>query len=183
MCVFYLPGVACVGHAINEVASGSSGEEILQNLRTRFCGCTHVSGNIRINLNNDTSRYLNETDFDFFYHLEQVSGAIFFRDIPRTSHIILSNLRLIRGQELLGGIYALSLQNVDIDEFLLPNLAEITLGNVQLDQAEGYPRVCFFARVNWLDIIDMEGFEEGGRIDDNSCTSPTLEGMANSYCY
>lgn len=172
--------MACVGHASDEVESGVSAEEILMNLHTRFCGCTHVSGNIRINMDNSASRALNETDFDFFYHLEQVSGAILFRDIPITSRIILPNLRLIRGQELLGGEYALSLTNVYIDEFLLPKLTEITRGNVQLNQQEGagvYPRVCSFARVNWFDIIDMPDFI---RIDDNSCTIPIrTEGMGN----
>ena len=167
-------GEMCPGHASNQFEGGDSPEEILQNLRTRFCGCTHVSGNIRVHLDSPTPISLTEDDFNLFYHLEQVYGHIFLDQIPRTPRIIFPNLRLIRGEELLGG-FALILRDLDVDEFLMPKLTEITRGNVRLDQQDpNLPQICSLARVNWRDIIEDPSFEN---IDSNSCINPSIDGM------
>ena len=169
--------MTCSGHADTGFQEEDTTDEILSSLRSLFCGCTSIAGNIRINLNNAASRELNETDFDLFYYLEQISGHILFVNFPATSRIILPNLRLIQGQELVGqggDLFALALRNVNISEFIVPKLTEITRGSVQLFQDNGYRRVCSFARVKWLDIIDDPS---AAPVSDNGCTAPTLEGM------
>ena len=171
--------MTCAGHANTGFQEGEfeTTDEILSSLRSQFCGCTSIAGNIRINLNNAAPRELNETDFDFFFYLEQISGHILLVNFPATSRIILPNLRLIRGQELVGqggDLFALALRNVNVSEFIMPKLTEITRGNVQLFQEAGYRRLCSFTRVNWLDFMDDPS---AAAISDNACTAPTLEGM------
>ena len=115
------------------------------------------------------SRNFTEDDFNFLYHLEQITEVLTFSSIPTTSRIILPNLRIIRGNALLSG-YAMSVMNADVGEFILPNLTEITHGNVQFDQPSD-KRLCNLRRVKWTDIID------DGQLEDNSCISPTQQGM------
>ena len=115
------------------------------------------------------SRNFTEDDFNFLYHLEQITEVLTFSSIPTTSRIILPNLRIIRGNALLSG-YAMSVMNVHVGEFILPNLTEITHGNVQFDQPSN-KRLCNLRRVKWTDIID------DGQLEDNSCISPTQQGM------
>ncbi len=167
---FFYAGVACVGHAQGNLEPGDTKEHILEALRTRFCGCTHVFGNVRISMAGLYSVTLSEDDFNFLYHLEQVSGAIYLDNIPRVDHrIILPNLRLIRGNELEGGRYAIVLRNVSVDEVILPKLIEISQGSVLVEQSNNVG-LCNLLRVNWLDILDDGNFE------DDSCTNPPLSG-------
>lgn len=128
-----------------------------------------MSGNIRINLNMMSDAVLNEDDFNFFYHLEEISGALFLQEFPQTIRIILPNLRIIRGEELMGGLYAMVLEDVNINEFILPRLTEISRGSVKVSQPTGR-RWCNLTRVNWDDIID------NGDIFD-SCINPMPHGM------
>ena len=100
----------------------------------------------------NSSRVLNETDFDFLYHLEQVTGSLSFESIPEVTRIILPNLRIIRGEELLGNTYALVLVNVAVTrEVIFPTLTEISRGNALID---GSNRICNLGLVNWPDILD-----------------------------
>ena len=64
----------------------------------------------------------------------------------------------------------MSVMNVSVGEFILPNLTEITHGNVQFDQPSD-KRLCNLRRVKWTDIID------DGQLEDNSCIAPTQQGM------
>lgn len=177
-----LVGVACPGLqlTVNEFIDFFAIDEILEALETRLCGCVHVDGNIDINMEGLTSnRILNETDFNFFYHLEQISGALFLNEIPETTRIILPNLRIIRGQQLLEGSYAMIMRNVNAYQVVLPKLTEISQGSVLVEQPEDNP-ICNWASVNWLDIIDNGNITQSfvncapesklvGRIFDVSC--------------
>ena len=158
-------GVTCIGHTT--VESGNTVQEILMNLKNRFCGCTHISGSVLINMLSTPAagRELNATDFNFFYHVEQISGAIQLRGIPATSRIILPNLRLIRGEELLGDRFALAVLNSTIGELILPRLTQITVGDVQFSNSG---ELCNHNTVNWLDILD------GGNVSRiNTCLNPS----------
>ena len=172
-------GVVCEGHDDDEYVEGTTIQEIFINLYIQFCGCKIVSGNIQIDMtglsnssipgpnSNRTSLNLSENAFNSLYHLEQVYGAILLRNIPRIANrIILPNLRLIRGRELIFGYYALVLENVDVGEFILPNLTEISQGSVLVNQPRS-TRLCNIFRVNWPDILDNGTLEAS-----NLCTNP-----------
>lgn len=101
-------------------------------------------------------RSLNESDFSFFYHLEQISGKLLLNEIPATTRIVLPNLRIIRGEEILGAARdnnTLAIINVNAREIILPKLTEITRGDVLIIQPLDNP-ICNWARVNWGDILD-----------------------------
>ena len=146
---------------------GSTVPEILLNLRSRFCGCTHISGSVLINMASTPSigRQLNATDFNFLYHVEQVSGSISLQSIPGTIRIILPNLRLIRGEELRGNRYALVVQNSTLGELILPRLTQISRGGVLFENSGG---LCNHNTVNWPDILD-----NGNVSRINTCPNPT----------
>lgn len=160
--------MACVGQNITGDSIGSTIEEVLGNLSTKFCGCTSVYGSIVFNMNGLTSsRVLNETDFNFLYHLEQISGSLIFSGIPQTTRIILPNLRIIRGQVRVGNVVSLYFENVNVGEIILPRLTEISQGSVFVDQPAQNP-ICNFANVNWNDIIDDGDFMEA--VDEYTCS-------------
>lgn len=149
-----LAGVACVGHSLTEIAMGSTVGEILGNLSAQFCGCTHVYGNIGISMEGlSVNRMLDENDFNVFYYLEQITGAFSLNGIPETTKIILPNLRIVRGHELLEGSYAMIMRNVDVSQIILPNLTEISQGSVFVEHSSSKP-ICNWASVNWPAIID-----------------------------
>lgn len=148
----------CVGHAFGEQSHGSTIAEVLLDLQTQFCGCKYVNGSITIVMNPDINTLeLTEDDFDFFYHLEQVSERILFLGLPRTIRLILPNLRIIRGESLEQSTHsepALHLYSSDIVELVLPELTEISHGGITVESPVGDVYPCNLARVNWTDIID-----------------------------
>ena len=106
------------------------------------------------------TRQLTADDFNMFYHLEQVSGTIYFLGIPDTSDIILPNLKIIRAEELVGNRFSLLVRLSNIKRFILPRLTEISRGDVLF---ENTIELCNYLTVNWRDIIDGGGnlVEEG----------------------
>ena len=144
----------CLGHE-SQFENGVSVQEVLDNLRTRFCGCVYVTGNIRIDMQNrNFTRQLTAEDFNMFYHLEQVTGAVYFFNIPNTSDIVLPNLRIIRAEELEGNRYSLLVRFSTIERLILPKLTQISRGDVLF---EGTGTLCNYFLVNWDDIIDGGG--------------------------
>lgn len=147
----------CIGHPIAQFRVFKQGEtvaEVLAGLYDRFCGCVYVSGGIFISMQNTSARQLNADDFNMFYHLEQVNGAVRFLGIPNTTEIVIPNLRIIRGEELVANQFSLLVQDSVIGRFLLPRLTQITRGNV-LFQNTGL--LCNYLTVLWTDIIDGSG--------------------------
>ena len=160
--------MACLGHG-SDLGIGESVEDILMGLRTQFCGCTHVYGNIRISMTGLNGN-LTENDFNFFYHLEQISGALVLNGIPETTLIILPNLRIIRGQELFGDFdSSVILRNINSGAIIFPKLTEISRGGIFVDQPVDYP-LCSLALINWRDILD-----------DGEISAPRLE-LCQSGC-
>lgn len=153
---------------------GTTVPEILTNLKNRFCGCTHISGSVLINMEATppVGRELNATDFNFLYHTEQVSGSINLRGIPTTSRIIWPKLRLIRGEELLGYRYALAVLNSSLGEFILPALTQVTTGSVLFSNSG---ELCNHNTVNWTDILD-----DGNVSRINTCLNPGQSSKTSS---
>ena len=132
-------------------------EEILTNLHNQFCGCTHVEGSIEINMfGHDGYTNLTEDSFNSLYHVEEISGVFRFQNIPSVDRIVLPNLRIIHGEELIetaeGHGLALVLLNTHIGAIVLPNLTEVTRGDVHFQSTTS--SMCNYKTVNWNDIID-----------------------------
>ena len=162
-------GTPCVGYFIGNFAPGGTVEEILRNLRDRFCGCTHVTGSIQIDMfGNSDYTNLTEDSFNFLYHVEEISGVLRFQNIPPVSRIVLPNLRIIRGDDLIatsgGRGLALVLLETRIGALVMPNLTEVTRGDVRFQNTSS---MCNYKTINWNDIID------NGQLDELlACNTP-----------
>ena len=153
VCVnIYPDNTICIGHPSNVFAPGSSIAKVLAGLRDQFCGCTHVEGNIKINLNGSTTgQPLTADDFNMFYYLQEISGYLQFQDIEEIDEIIIPDLRIIRGESLLGDDHALVVKSSGIHHLILPRLTEISQGGVLF---RDLPNICSYRNVNWNDILD-----------------------------
>ena len=149
-------------------------EEILTNLHNQFCGCTHVTGSIQIDMFGlDRYTNLTEDSFNFLYHVEEISDVLRFQNILTVDRIVLPNLRIIRGEERIptpeGRSLALVLLNTRIGAIVLPKLTEVTQGDVHLQNTTS--SMCNYKTVNWSDIID------NGRLDELlACNTSRHEG-------
>ena len=164
-------GQVCSGYASNVLGGGESAEAALAEINSRFCGCTHVTGNIQLDFSNVTLDPSNEDFFNAFYHLEVLEGFLRLQHIPSLDRLILPNLRLVRGEELLptaeGYQLAIVLFNSSVGELVLPELREVSHGDVMFRDT-GHD-MCNYKSVNWKDIIDGgELVEIGNTCDVNS---------------
>ena len=165
----------CVGYSLDTFTPGPTVEDILTYLHNQFCGCTHVTGSIQISMfGHDGYTNLTEDSFNFFYHVEEISGVLRFQNIPTVERIVLPNLRIIRGEELIptaeGRGLALVLLETRIGALVLPNLTEVTRGDVRFQNTTS--SMCNYKTVNWDDIID-----NGGQLVElSACNTPSQEG-------
>ena len=111
-------------------------DEILAILRDCFCGCTHVTGSIQTNMFGDAD-YTNliEDLFNFLYYVRKISGVLcFMQSIPPLSHIVLPNVRIIHGDDLITTSEDCNLSLVQLETHIgalvMPKLTEVTCGNV-----------------------------------------------------
>ena len=170
----FLADTPCVGYSVDTFAPGVTVEEILNSLNNQFCGCTHVEGSIQIDMfGHDGYTNLTEDSFNFFYHVEEISGVLRFQNIPTLERIVLPNLRIIRGEVLIETAerrsLALVLLNTRIRAIVLPRLTEVTRGDVRFQNTTS--SMCNYNTVNWNDIID------NGRLDEVlACNTSRHEG-------
>ena len=163
-----------MGYSLDTFAPGVTVEEILTNLHNQFCGCTHVIGSIQISMiGHEDYTNLTEDSFNFLYHVEEISGVLRFENIPTVECIALPKLRIIRGEELMptreGRGIALMLLETHIGAIVLPNLTEVTRGDVQFQNTTS--SMCNYKTVNWDDIID-----NGQLVELFACNIPRPEG-------
>ena len=170
----------CVGYSLEHFAPGPTVEEILANLHRQFCGCTHVIGSIQISMiGHEDHTNLTEDSFNFLYHVEEISGVLRFESIPAVERIVLPNLRIIRGEELIptleGRGIALVLLETRIGAIVLPKLTEVTRGDVRFQNTTS--TMCNYKTVNWDDIID-----NGQLVEEFACNMPRSEGEGITQC-
>ena len=159
---------ACAGDVIGVAVSGSSNDQVLDTLNSRFCGCTYITGSLSIQLTPGSSS-LTEDKFNALYYLKEISGSLYLRDIPQVANITLPNLRVIRGQSTFtsaNGPVALVVENTYIRSLNLPSLTEISNGGAAFVSTNG---MCDFLNVNWNDILN------NGQLDYSmsGCTGPS----------
>ena len=176
----FLADTVCVGYSIDTFAPGETVEEILNSLHNQFCGCTHVTGSIEIDMfGNDNYTNLTEDSFNFLYHVEDISGVVRFQNIPTVERIVLPNLRMIRGDDLIetaeGRGLALVLLNTRIGAIVLPKLTEVTQGDVKFQSTTS--SMCNYRTVKWNDIID------NGQLNELlACNTSRHEGEGTGTC-
>ena len=121
---------------------------------------------------------LTEDSFNFLCHVEEISGVLRFQNIPTVEHIVLPNLRIIRGEELIateeGRGLALVLLETHIGTIVLPNLTEVTRGDVQFQNTTS--SMCNYKTVNWDDIVD-----NGQLVELFACNIPRPEGYGMTH--
>ena len=154
-------------------------EEILANLHNQFCGCTHITGSMQISMiGHEDYTNLTEDSFNFLYHVEEISSVLRFENIPTVERIVLPNLRIIRGEELLpteeGRGLSLVLLETRIGAIVLPNLTEVTRGDVRFQNTTS--SMCNYRTVNWGDIID-----NGQLVEVFACNLPA-KGKEMTHC-
>ena len=182
LATYFSSDTVCVGYSLDTFAPGDTVEEILTNLYNQFCGCTHVTGSIQIDMfGHDGYTNLTEDSFNFLYHVEEISGVLRFQNIPNVDRIVLPKLRIIRGEELIataeGRGLALVLLETRIGAIVLPDLTEVTRGDVRFQNSTS--SMCNYKTVNWGDIID----NGGELVEMSACNTPSQEGEGiTQYC-
>ena len=140
-------------------ASGSSVAEMLTILHDHLCGCVYVEGNIHIPVVTsfpDFNEPLTESNFSFFYHIKEISEYLYLQNIPSMEQLSFPNLRIIRGESpLYLDKFALASFNCRITTLYMPQLTEITRGNIFFRGGTMFPSICNVRAVNWTDILSM----------------------------
>ena len=92
-----------------------------------------------------------EANFSFLYHVREISGYLELQGIPPIARLSLPNLRLIRGENIRSNRYSLAVIG-KIDNLYMPNLTEITRGDVIIRSSSSEPYLCNTKSINWTDI-------------------------------
>ncbi len=167
-----------MGYLLNNFAQGDDLDAILSDLDDRFCGCTHITGNVRIDLvtsDGSPSRNLTEDDFSFLYYIEEISGVLTFQNIPPLPSLTIPNLQIIRGDDSIptseGDSLVLYVIQSQLEQLYLPKLSEITQGDVLFSEVGP---LCSYKTVNWNDILNS-----GRLIDNNTECAPQGERLSH----
>ena len=147
---------------------GTTNDQVLAALNSRFCGCTYITGSLSIQLTPGRSS-LTEDSFNALYYLKEISGSLQFSNIPQVTSITLPNLRIIRGQSTftsLNGSVALVVDSSYIGSLNLPSLTEISYGGATFVSTNG---MCGFLNVNWNDILNNGQFD----YSMSGCSAPS----------
>ncbi len=154
-------GTTCVGYlSSNTFAEGEDVDEILSELHDRFCGCTHITGSIRINFPINSTHNLTDNDFNFLYYVEEISGVLSFQNIPTLPSLTVPNLRIIRGDDFVetgvgSGRLVFSVMDSKIEQLYMPQLREISQGDVLFSEVGP---LCSYKTVNWNDILNSGSY-------------------------
>ena len=153
---FFFLETICLGHSTSRESqsSGNSVSEILQHAREQFCGCRYIQDNVVIFAGSglsDANEPLVEANFSFLYHVREISGYLELQGIPPIARLSLPNLRLIRGENIRTNRYSLAVIG-KIDNLYMPNLTEITRGDVIIRSSSSEPYLCNTKSINWTDI-------------------------------
>ena len=130
-----------------------------------------MTGSIRIDLASSGGENITLTgdDFNFFYHLQEISGVFTVQNFPLVPDFTLPNLRIIRGDDLVdtvdGHFLALSVTDSEIGALYMPELREVTNGDVLFENVN---KLCSYKSVNWEDILN-----EGELLDRNTDCNQT----------
>ena len=108
-----------------------------------------------------------EANFSFLYYVREISGYLELSGIPYIKKLSLPSLRLIRGDTLRSSRYGLAVSG-KIEMLFMPNLTEISKGDVALLGNSDGPYLCNIISVNWTDIAPFGPF--GHRFRTTGCS-------------
>ena len=115
----------------------------------------------------DANQPLVEANFSFLYYVKEISGYFELNNIPSIERLSLPNLRLIRGENLRSGRYSL-LVSGKIETLYMPNLTEISRGDVILGSSSLNYYLCNTRSINWTDIAPFP--VSGHRFRTDGCS-------------
>ena len=114
-----------------------------------------------------------EANFSFLYDVREISGYLELNGIPPIARLSLPNLSLIRGENMRSNRYSLAVIG-KIDNLYMPNLIEITRGDVLLLGSSSEPYLCNTKSINWTDIapnpISAHSFLTSGCTESGRCS-------------
>ena len=99
----------------------------------------------------DANQPLVEANFSFLYYVKEIGGYLELNNIPSVERLSLPNLRIIRGENLRSGRFSL-LVSGKIESLYMPNLTEISRGDVVLGSSSLNCYLCNTRSINWTDI-------------------------------
>ncbi|XP_065178092.1 epidermal growth factor receptor-like isoform X2 [Sycon ciliatum] len=153
------------------IPKGYNRTYVIDRMRLLYENCTRILGTLVINKLEDGD------DASFLSTIEEVYGYV---DIYDTSAAIipLPKLRIIRGQQLLSGVYALSIVNNHIQYFSAPLLRSIEKGNVHI--ASSANMRCS-QKIGWVDMMAGRATPNiASSIETNPCT---CDSSCNDKCF
>ncbi|XP_019864466.1 PREDICTED: uncharacterized protein LOC109593811 [Amphimedon queenslandica] len=180
----------CLGHSTSRVSKsiGNTVSDILLDAHEQFCGCRYIKDNLVISIGNslsDADQHLVEANFSFLYYVREISGYLELSGIPYIKKLSLPSLRLIRGDTLRLSRYGLAVSG-RIEMLFMPNLTEISKGDVVLLGNSDGPYLCNVLSVNWTDIAPFgpsgHRFETTGCSDSNIIDCDALN-CNSGYCW
>ncbi|XP_034775293.1 receptor tyrosine-protein kinase erbB-2-like [Acipenser ruthenus] len=124
----------------------------------RFVGCSKIFGDLAFlpetfqgDLATNTSA-LDPRKLNVFKSLTEITGFLYIEAWPDnwTDLSVFANLAVIRGRMLYRGVFALGVQNLDIEALGLRSLKEISGGLVLIHQN---PRLCYTPTILWETIF------------------------------
>ncbi len=146
---------------------------MLSILHNHYCGCVYIITEVEVIPDNNwediNTLSLVERDFSFFYFVKEIRGYLVLQDFPRVERLSLPNLRIIRGERLFETDLSLAVFNSKIRNLYLPQLTEISKGNVLFSTTQNLPSVCNVMNIDWFDILEVGTATFTGVAE--SCTS------------
>ncbi|MGH0140767.1 UNVERIFIED_CONTAM: hypothetical protein FKN15_026157 [Acipenser sinensis] len=124
----------------------------------RFAGCSKIFGDLAFlpeTFQGDpatNTSALDPTKLNVFKSLTEITGFLYIEAWPDnwTDLSVFANLAVIRGRMLYRGVFALGVQNVNIEALALRSLKEVSGGLVLIHQN---PRLCYTPTIPWESIF------------------------------
>ncbi|KAK1900782.1 Receptor tyrosine-protein kinase erbB-3 [Dissostichus eleginoides] len=150
LCSAQTQGVIVCSGTQNALSTTGNSEIQYNLMKDIYTGCEIVMGNLEITMMEHTR------DFSFLQSIREVTGYILFA-VNEFSRMPLNQLRVIRGNTLYEGKYALAVMvnyqkdgQHGLQELGLTHLTEILEGGVKIIQNK---YLSYAPQVNWLDIV------------------------------
>ncbi|KAK5872340.1 hypothetical protein PBY51_013053 [Eleginops maclovinus] len=178
LCSAQTEGVSVCFGTQNDLSTTGNSEIQYNLMKTMYNSCDIVMGNLEITMMEHTR------DFSFLQSIREVTGYILFA-VNEFSRLPLNQLRVIRGNTLYEGKYALAVMvnyqkdgQHGLQELGLTHLTEILEGGVSIIQNK---YLSYAPQVNWLDIVKDANADI--EIDDNGPEKPCNEACGDLPCW
>ena len=140
----------CLGQQPGQ-SQPASVSALLQELSTRYCGCSRVLGNVIVSLGSLAANGISSENFTFLSNIVEITGYLEISGLILSDRIILPELKVIQGRALRNG-RGLFVANVTAPVgVLMPKLSEVVRGDAYFSGVTGQ---CSYSTVNWNDVLN-----------------------------